>query len=375
MGVRQAVGYHLGKNEVPLAELMPTLLAMVLVSGAIGMSASLAYYQFAGLGEVSWTLQLLAVAVIPLGLLSSYLTGIFLGLNRVADFRRVSWRPALLNLCLVAALLVGFGFRETGVLLGAIGGSLLGAAYALYFASKFGKIGLGWNGELVRRLQRKGLGFALPLMAMMLNYRVMTLLLSMRGSLADVGIYIQAITLAEMIWEVPNTLASVLLARGFSSRDATDFSRKVLVLVRLTLVLGIGMALGMMLFGRTIIHLLFGAHFDHSADVLFVLLPGIVAFLYYKVLNVDLATRGRPMMSLVTSLPILCFSIIAGWWAIGAYGVMGGAWVTSLGYCLGAIIYVFVYRRETGIGFREILLPSRLDIDVIRRAAGLRGPQ
>lgn len=368
MGVRQSTAFHLGRGIIPLSRLQPTLLGMVPIASAIAIALSLVYFEFAGVAEEDWTLRILAVGTIPLSLLASYASGVFLGQQRIAEFRKTSWRPGLISLVLV--LLLGWvaEWGMYGVMLATAGGALAAAAYALFLLGKEQPLRLGFDRAVAMQLQRKGVTYAASLVILTLNYRIMILLLTRLGTLTDVGLYAQAIAIAELIWEVPTMLGSLVLSRGVNAKDETLFSRKVLLLARLAFAAAVGLAIVVAVAAEYLFPILYGHRFEQSADICILLLPGIVAFIVFKVLHIDLAGRGKPWAAMIIMVPVLMLNVTLGWMMIARYGALGAAIASSACYLVATVGYVILYKRVTGISMRKILLPQPGDLEMIRRA-------
>ncbi|MEH3106951.1 MAG: polysaccharide biosynthesis C-terminal domain-containing protein [Sphingomonas fennica] len=372
MGIRQSTAFHLGRGIFPLSRLQPTLLTMVPIMSAIGMALSIAYFEFAHIAEGNWTLRLLAVLPIPLLLSASYASGIFLGRQRIGEFRKTSWRPAFATLLLVMVLVGGLGAGVEGALIATAGGAVLSAVYALYLLGQEERLRLGFDREVAAKLQRRGLSYAAALVILTLNYRVMILLLAREGTLAEVGLYAQAMAIAELIWEIPTVLSSLLLSRGVNAKDPMLFSRKVLMLARVSFVAAVLLSAALGVAAEYLFPLLYGARFADSADICIALLPGIVAFIVFKVLNTDMAGRGKPWASMIVMLPVLVLNVVLGWLLIDRYGAMGAALASSIGYVVATFGYMLLYSRMVGIPLGQMLLPQPGDMAAIVKA--LPGP-
>lgn len=368
MGVRQSAAFHLGRGIIPLPRLQPTLLAMVPIASAVAIVLSLIYFEYAGVAQGDWTLRILAVVTIPLSLSASYASGVFLGQQRIAEFRKTSWRPSLISLILVILLGWAAGWGVYGVMLATTGGALAAAAYALFLLGKEQPLRLGFDRAVAMQLQRKGIGYAASLVVLMLNYRIMILLLTRLGTLTDVGLYAQAIAIAELIWEVPTMLGALVLSRGVNAKDKMLFSRKVLLLARLALAAAVGLAIMVGVAAEYLFPILYGHGFEQSADICILLLPGIVAFIVFKVLHIDLAGRGKPWVGMIIMVPVLVLNVTLGWVMIVRYGAIGAAVASSACYLVATVGYVILYKRVTGLPMREILLPQPGDLLMIRRA-------
>ena len=375
MGVRQSTAFHLGRGLYSAERLVPTLLSLSLLASAAAAVLSLGYFELAGVAQDRWGLRVLALAAIPFSLLASYTSGVFLGRQRIAAFRRASWRPALINLLLVALLGWALDLGVAGVLFASTAGAAAGCVYALWLLHRDTPLRLGMDRSLALALQRKGVSYAAALVVLLLNYRIMILLLTRLGTLREVGLYAQAIVVAELVWEVPSVLGSLLLSRGVNARDEDAFSGKLLALTRISFIAALLIAAGLAIVAKYLFPLLYGERFAESADLCLLLLPGIAAFVVFKLLNTDLAGRGKPWAAMLVMVPVLILNVALGLWLIPRSGASGAAIASSAGYVAATVGYVLLYSRVTGIPLRQMVLPQAHDGALLRRAVGAIRPK
>lgn len=376
LGIRQSAAFHIGRGLYPTERIVPTLFAMIPIASAIGIGVSWLYFDYAGVASDSWELRALAVTLIPLALITAYCNGIFLGEGSIAAFRKTNWRPAFVSLALLLLLGWAAGLGIYGALIAPLGGALLGAGYALFLVRKSTPLRIGFDREIAKSLQRKGFSYAAAFIVLTLNYRLMILLLTRVSTLDQVGIYAQAILIAELIWEIPNALTGIVLSRAVNSKDEKQFSAKVQVLARISFVAAVLISLGIAIVAPFVFPFVFGREFAASATVCTILLPGIVAFIVFKILSIDMAGRGKPWATMIVMIPILILNVGAGWWAIenavAGSAANGAAAVSSACYVLAAIGYAILYSRMTGYPIREIVRFRRTDFDMVLKALPLK---
>lgn len=361
LGIRQSTAFHIGKGIYTTDRIVPTLLTLVPIASTLAILLSIGYFAFADLAQDDWALQALAVASIPLSLAVSYASGVFLGRQRMAAFRSTSWRPASFRLVLIIILCWFLPFGAYGALIATLAGAMLGAGYALYLLRKETPLRFGFDLEVARKIQKRGTVYAASMIVLMINYKIMTLLLTKFSTLSAVGLYTQATVVAELIWEIPMAMSALLLSRGVNAKQEAEFSRKVILLARLTFLTALVASLCLAAISPVLFPLLFGRHFEESGRLCVMLLPGIVAFILFKILNTDLAGRGKPWVAMLVMLPVLLINIVLGWWMIIHYGVVGAATASSVAYVVAAIGYLILYSRTTGISLREIVTYRKSD--------------
>jgi O-antigen/teichoic acid export membrane protein len=365
LGVRQSVAYYVGRKVHDLAEIVPTLVGLSILSNMTALSACLAYYYFSGLLFQPWILVVLALAPIPFMSLTNYASGVFLGKQMIVRFNRVNWVPMALNL--IFLMIIGWAWDAgvSGVLIAALIADIASCAYALYLLHSVSSIRLGFRLEIARKLTRLGIVYALALFLLTLNYRLPILLLQNLSSFSEVGIYSVGQALALSLWEIPGMLSSLVFSRGVNAKDSDAFGDKVVVLCRLVVFAGTIVAIGCAVAGPYIIPLVYGADFTRSATILTMLLPGTVAFMAFKILHMDVAGRGWPWVSMPVVIPCMLANLGIGYLVVPIYGAVGAAALTSASYALATLVYIVIYARITRRSLGSMLLYRRSDFTTL----------
>jgi O-antigen/teichoic acid export membrane protein len=125
------------------------------------------------------------------------------------------------------------------------------------------------------------------------------------------------------------------------------------------------LSLGIGLLAYPIIHLLFGSAFDESAPVMQILLPGVVLLTVFKVMNMDLAGKGKPWISLKSMWFPLILNVVLNVLLIPRYGSVGAAMSSLVTYSLASFFFLHFYSKETGIPVADILRYQKSDWEPI----------
>ena len=173
------------------------------------------------------------------------------------------------------------------------------------------------------------------------NYRLDIFILNGFLGPANVGIYTVSVRLAELLWYLPDAVGFVIFPKAASSRpeDMNAFTPRVFHITLGLTALG---ALGLALFGRPAINLVFSSVFIGAYVPMLVLLPGVVLLGGAKVLTNEIAGRGYPHYNSLNSGLALILTVILDLVLIPRYGLLGAALASSIAY---AAIFL------TAIGF------------------------
>jgi O-antigen/teichoic acid export membrane protein len=206
--------------------------------------------------------------------------------------------------------------------------------------------------QILKSLLSLGLVYALSMVVLSLNYRIDTIMLDRLSSSYEVGIYSKGSVMIQYLWQIPMLLGTIVFARSARAKDSREFSLKVCQLMRLSLtIIGIGCVVLSLLSGF-IINLLFGASFAESASAMALLAPGVLLLTIFKVLFMDMSGRGSPMLGIKAMLPALVINVIANYFLIPLYGADGASISSTISYSFGALYFLHIYSRFTGISIK-----------------------
>lgn len=369
LGIRQATVYQLGKKEHDEGDIISVTMFFMLVSSLLSLAVGAGVYAFVDDPNFTLPLIVLALATIPTSLVNSYSSGIFLGKEQVQRFSFTSWLIAFVRLVAILVLVGVAGFYVTGALVAGVIASASLATYSLWLISRHASLRVKFVPTIARQMLSLGVVYAAALFVLGLNYKVDIVILQQLSTKAQVGQYTQGVSLAELLWQLPAALSAVLLSKGANAKDPKAFSRNVAKLMRVTLLVAVVGSIGLFVVVGYFIPFVYGEAFTPSVLVTRLLLPGIVAFTIYKVLNMDLAGKGRPWLSLYVATPAVLLNIGLNLLLIPRYAANGAALASTVSYTLSAVAFMFVYSRAVDLSLRDLLAYRRSDFDFLGKFA------
>lgn len=167
---------------------------------------------------------------------------------------------------------------------------------------------------------------------------------------AELGLYALAVTLAQLVWIVPASTASVLFPYipTMDRSEAAAFTRMVVArIILLALLLGGG--------GLACAHVLvapvFGPAFSGVPSLIGILLIGIVPYSAAKVFGNYLAGINALGASVLLSLAGLGVAVLLDLWWIPRYGATGAAWATAVSYPVYTLLLfgLFLVKSRRGL--------------------------
>ncbi|MEM7568816.1 MAG: oligosaccharide flippase family protein [Pseudomonadota bacterium] len=365
LGIRQASAFYVGQKEYSLRQVASTLCGLGLITVAIALAVCALYFKLSWLPAYNWSLIALTLCLVPAKIIQSYASGLFLGAERITDFNRVSWLPAIVRAVCILALVAGLQVGIWGALWAEVLAAGAMTGYALWLIFPMVELRVEFDWQLAKRLVRLGVVYAASLFAITLLYKLNILLLQRLSTLDELGRYSVGANLAEYIWQLSAVMGAIIFSRSANAKNRPDFSKKIFVLLRLTFLVAVLGAAFLAMAAPLAVPLLFGDDFTSSVQVVFAMLPGIVAFVLVKILNMDLAGQGKPWVTLSVVVPALVLDVALAFWLIPRYGAVGAASAASITYGASGLLYVLVYARATGTAVRDIVTYRRSDFDTL----------
>ena len=370
LGIRQATIYQLGKKEHAEEDVISVTMFFMMVSSLLSIAVGAGIYYFVDNPNFTLPLIVLALATIPMSLINSYSKGIFLGKEQVQRFSFTSWLITFIRLIGILLLVGAAGFYVTGALVAGLIASVALAVYSLWLISQHASLKVKFVPQVAWQMVSLGVVYAAALFVLGLNYKVDIVILQQLSIASEVGQYTQGVSLAELLWQLPAVLSVVLFSKGANAKDQKAFSRNVAKLMRVTLAVAALGSVALFFVVGFFIPLVYGQDFEPSVLVTRLLLPGVVAFTVYKVLNMDLAGKGRPWLSLYVATPAVLLNIALNLVFIPRYGANGAALASTVSYSVAAVAFIVVYSRAVQIPLRDLLRYRQSDFDFIGKLTG-----
>ena len=369
-GLNISTVFFLRRSPTERDAVAGALVALASASCAVAIVAAIASAPIVFstvLGSPEWGL-LLAAALMAASMIAFEFTGaVLLAIGRTGRFTLQELGRGWGSLAAVIVALVLLR-RPESVLAGLAVGYAAGAA-----------LGWAWSHRTVRMVPRVDAAFSRRALAFglrgqagnILQYvglRVDLLLVPAFMTLQAGGLYFVAVRVSDAVGQIGTAAASLLFPRVVAEddRSSTRLTERV---ARVTM---LGVAVVAALLGVAadpVLRIVFGGGYASGAPALQVLLAGAVPLSLCRVLVADLKGRGRPGLASMGSMAMAGATVALDVVLIPAWGLMGAALASLIGYALGAVALATAYHRVTG-GAILALMPRWSDV---RDLAGLAG--
>lgn len=328
----------------------------VTVAGRFGLLALLlgipaAVMVASRMGAARTLAQMILLAVICFGAVSStFVSGALRAEGQVASAAWIDTSRAAMQV-LGFGLLLAFAAHTTAPFLAVIMLSWIASVAATGWS-----LPSAWRREELptssldsgrRRLRSLGAKSYLGVVAMNLTYRVDRLLIGALVGNRDVGLYVVAVSLAELAVVIPTAISQVTFARVAVS-DRSSQGPLAGSLIAVTVVVSCITATALWIAMPTIIPLLFGDQYAEALGPGRILLVGAVLTSVWRVAGTSLLAVGSFRSYLAAAMSALIVTIAIGIPLILRRGALGAAAtsVAAYGVAAGIALFMLKYRYQ-----------------------------
>lgn len=188
------------------------------------------------------------------------------------------------------------------------------------------------------------------------NLRLSYYLLDHYLDKGSVGVFSNAVSLAEAVWIISSSIALVQYARISNAGD-TDYSRKLtLSFSKICLSLTAVAVLLLALLPSSVYTFLFGPGFGGVSGLVRILAPGVLVYCLFLILGHYYSGIGRYQMNTYASLCGMVATFLFGFTLIPRMGAAGAALTSTISYMVNAAFMLFFFLRESKFRGRDFLL-------------------
>jgi O-antigen/teichoic acid export membrane protein len=173
----------------------------------------------------------------------------------------------------------------------------------------------------------------------------------------QVGLYSVATNISLIVYQLSNTFAGLVIPAAAAD---TERSRvKVIGSLWASLAVAAVIAIGLALFARPLLGLVYGDRFRDAAEPLLLLLPGAVLFAGSAILGAGVYAAGRPFTATVAQVIGMVVTIAGLVVFLSTGGITAAALVSSGSYATVFLAMLIAYQRVTNTPWRAFLPSPR----------------
>jgi O-antigen/teichoic acid export membrane protein len=372
-GLPSAVNYFAGRGSslaslIRMALLFTAVLSVVLV-GVVWLALPLLESSFLGAARGHDDMLRVMLLTLPPAMLATFGGMILYGRQSVRTFNLIQLAQAMATLILAIVLIGMLGLGVWGGVASSVVVSVLYAVAVMSTVRVLHKRDRSGPPARVRALLAYGARSYPASLTAFFNYRADTYLIQalILSSSYPLGLYSIAVTMAEIVFYVPNSIGTIFLPRVAGSTVA-EANKLVGRIGRLSMLLSGLVALALMPAAIIGVHVVLTAYVE-CLPAFFVLLPGVVSLSVAKVMTSYIGGRGRPGLISVIGIIALVLNIALNLVLIPRMGIVGASLASLISYSAHAAMAVVIASRLSGRSMLSLFVPGRAEVQVL--VAGL----
>ena len=193
------------------------------------------------------------------------------------------------------------------------------------------------------------------------NLRLSYYLLDRFIDKGSVGVFSNAVSLAEAIWIISSSIALVQYARISNADDRAYAQKLTLDLSKICFAISALAVIVLALLPPQVYTFVFGPEFGEMTGIIRILAPGVLFYCIFLILGHYYSGTGRYQMNTFAALCGLAATCILGFTLIPRFDVTGAAITSAVSYTVNAIfLFVFFLKESQFKGSDFILRKSEV---------------
>ena len=361
LGLSRSAIYFLGNRLYSEGKIIASIYTLLIFTSIAGVIITCAGYAIVANPHFKMLWMGLILAGIPFMLGNIYTGGVFIGKEQIPVANRLQWMPVTINLLLSSLLVWALGWGITGALLSTFIATVFVFIIGFIRVRRTFEFEPGFYPEILRSLASKGFVYAVNFVMLQVNYKVDVVLLQRMVAPEQIGYYSLGVSVTEQLWLLPYAIGIVLMSRTANSPDKQGMASTAALVLRTSVPASVLGALALVLLTPVFLPLIFGEKFLPSIAVVQTIVPGIVIFMIYRIIESYYAGRGNPMLSVRILMPAAVLNILLNLWWIPRWGILGAAWATNVSYTAATLAFLLFFKKDSGLPMAKILLPRLSD--------------
>ncbi|MGC9374247.1 MAG: polysaccharide biosynthesis C-terminal domain-containing protein [Bacteroidales bacterium] len=205
----------------------------------------------------------------------------------------------------------------------------------------------------------------LDILAQVLSFRLAYYFLNHFVSVADVGIYSNAVSLVESVWILSRSIAYVQHSRIVNSRNKEYTIDLTIKFIKLAGILALCAILVLVFIPSEVYQFIFGNEFINMQAIIQSLSPGILFFSISFIISAYFSGTGKHHINSISSIVGVIVIILLSLFLIPKYGVIGAGVAASLSYFSTTMVKLISFCSMGKISLRKFLL-TKTDVKEVK---------
>lgn len=174
-----------------------------------------------------------------------------------------------------------------------------------------------------------------------LNYNMDVIILDFFVGKKDIGLYSLAVTLASMLWIIPDAFKDVF----FNKTAKNDSILSLVLSIKINIYISLIVIILFTFIGNEFINLVYGSDFGGSFYVCLILISGTIPMIFFKLISTLYQAIGKQHYSFwILALSVL-INFVINILLIPLYGIYGAAISSVFSYLICGLIMMYTFQK------------------------------
>ena len=217
------------------------------------------------------------------------------------------------------------------------------------------------NGNL-KKIYRLSIISMLMFLMMTLNYNLDTIMLKQMSTSYSVGLYSVGVTLANMLWLIPDAFKDVM----FHKTAKDDSIKDIVISTKFNMYLSIIIIIGFAVLGKWFINIMYGSEYIGSYTVTVLLFVGSLSMIIYKLIHPLYISKGKQSVVLGILTISVVSNVIINLLLIPKYDIIGAAIASVISYTACSMIFLRIFCKEYNVKISDFFIIRKTEIEIIK---------
>ncbi len=199
----------------------------------------------------------------------------------------------------------------------------------------------------------------------LLNYRFSFFLLDHYYGKHIVGIYSTAISIAEGVWIIATSFATIQYSKIANSRNDNENKRLTVEITKIVSLLTLAAVITLLMLPQELFTWMFGKDFGELKTIFPYFGPGIFLLVFSITISHYYSGSGNPKMGLLGSAAGFIITAVAGIILIPRFDLKGAALTATFSYSISSILLLFIFMKQKKLSLRDFL-PDRNSLKFLK---------
>lgn len=316
--------------------------------------------------EYSYLTLFLGILILAFTMIAEFLSTVYIGNERIIEVNKITLASNIIKIALTIILWLAELLNIYTYLL-VLSLPVIFNSILLMRKSKQ-KYKFEINKVLMSKEFKFGITIYLATLFIFMNYKIDQFFIKFMLGTTELGVYSVSVSLAELLFLIPGSVASAILGRLYNMKNDTPEERARLTsnTIKVTFyVTFLIMIIGILC--TPIIPVLYGKQYTGAIVPTIILFVGILFASIGKISSSYFQSSGEPKVHLYITFSVFAINIVFNAVLIPLAGINGAAIASSISYFAYGIIYVIIFIRKEKFTFEGLFLFSDSDKEMIRQ--------